>query len=202
MTLQDKLETLRAVEAEHRFGAVLTPGADLTPIPELPAGTIEVFRLFGRLQGRNFLFKAPRSIRSPEAWAARLTDGFPHGEHLQIGAEIWTQPEHLPGMTEEDEDGSGYGGAQILMSVEDGRVRYIDPDDYIELFSDHDDVDGLIRELAPDLVTFFDRFVLGERYPELVDLVLGEGTADDLHRKTGEYADPWRRLLIAADLAG
>ncbi|HWS32229.1 MAG TPA: hypothetical protein VN408_05735 [Actinoplanes sp.] len=200
-SLRAKLDLLRAVEAEHRFGAVLTPGPELAPSTQLPAGTIEVFRLFGRLAGRDFLFKTPRSIRTPQAWADRLHDDFPHGEHLQIGAEIWSRPEHLPGETEEQEDFHSYGGSPVRMRVDDGRIQYIDPDDYIHLFHDHDDADDLIRDLAPDLVTFLDQWVLGARYPDLVTLYLGREVLETRHRRTGEYGDPWRRLLIAASLA-
>ena len=201
-TLQEKIEALRALEAEREFGNVIVaPGPPLAEIPELPAGTTEVFRQFARLQGSNFLFKPPRQIRSPEAWQARLTDDFPLGENLQVGAEIFSRPEHLPGQTEEIEDKRGYGGAPVLMRIADGHVIYIDPEDYIAAYDDPDPSDILIETFATDLATFFDQYVLGDRYPRLGDVVLGYGSADERHPRTGEYLDSWRRLLAAAGLA-
>lgn len=200
-TLRGKIETLRALEAERKFGNVIVPGLPLAPIPDLPPGTTELFSLFARLEGMNFLFKPPRDIRTPEAWRSRLTDDFPLGENLQIGAEIFSRPEHLPGDTEEIEDKAGYGGAPVLMRVADGHVIYIDPEDYIGAYDDPDPSDIEIVTFAPDLATFFDEYVLGEHYPRLVDVVLGAGTADERHRTTGEYLDSWRRLLVASGLA-
>jgi hypothetical protein len=201
VTLRDKIDTLRVLEAERTFGNVIVPGTPLAPIPELPPGTTEVFSLFARLQGSHFLFKPPRDIRTPEAWQARRTDDFPLGENLQVGAEIFSVPEHLPGDTEEMEDKAGYGGAPILMRVADGYVIYIDPEDYIGAYDDPDPSDIPIVTFAPDLATFFDDYVLGENYPRLVEVVLGPGAADERHPRTGEYLDSWRRLLVAAGLS-
>lgn len=200
-SIGEKIEALRTLEAERGFGNVIAPGTPLAPIPELPVGTTEVFSLFSRLQGAYFLFKPPRSIRSPQAWQSRLTDDFPLGEPLQVGAETFSRPEHLPGQTEEKEDVVGYGGAPIRMSVPDGHVYYIDPDDYVFLFHEPDATDVEIETFAFDLATFFDQYVLGENYPRLVATVIGQGAADRRHRKTGDYVDPWRRLLIAAGLS-
>ncbi|SNS10905.1 hypothetical protein [Actinoplanes regularis] len=201
-SLRDKLETLRVLEAERGFGNVVVPGAPLAPVDGLPPGTTEVFSLFARLEGVNFLFKPPWDLRTPEAWRSRLTDDFPLGENLQVGAEIVSMPEHLPGDTEEIEDRVGYGGASVMMRVADGHVIYIDPEDYIGAYDDPDPSHTEIVIFAPDLATFFDEYVLGEKYPRLVDVVLGTGTADRRHPRTGEYVDSWRRLLIAAGLLG
>ena len=200
-TLREKVETLRALEADRRFGNVIVSGRMLAAIPELPAGTTEVFSLFGRLQGSHFLFKPPRDIRTPQAWQARLTDNFPLGENLQVGAELFSRPEHLPGDAEDIEDKAGYGGAPILMRIADGHVIYIDPEDYIGAYDDPNPSDIPIVTFASNLITFFDQYVLGDHYPQLVDTVLGHGAADERHGRTGEHLDTWRRLLVAAGLS-
>lgn len=51
----------------------------------------------------------------------------------------------------------------------------------------------------PDLASFFDEFVLGPRYPDLVTRVLGSAFRDAADRKD-RPTDSWRRLLTTADL--
>ncbi|GAA2542590.1 hypothetical protein GCM10010435_07970 [Winogradskya consettensis] len=200
-TLREKIDLLRAVEAQQRFGTVIGPGAELAPIPALPAGTTEVFSLFGRLEGNYLLFKPPSSIRTPTAWREHTSDNFALGEALVIGAEIFSTPEFRSGENESGEDGMGYGGAPIRMSLADGHVYYIDPENYIFLYKNPDADNVEIEVLAPDLMTFFDRYVLGDQYPRLVEVVIGSQAAEQRHRKTGDHVDSWRRLLIAAGLA-
>lgn len=195
--LAEKIEMLRAIEAERRFGNVITPGVRREPIPELPAGTIEVFGLYERLEGSHMLFKPHRYTRSPEAWRARGTDEFPLGENLRVGAELYTMPEYLPGETD---DAAGYGGASVSMWVDGGQIFYIDSENYIGAYDDPDPSDLPVVTFAPDLATFLDRYVLGPEYPRLVDTVIGPGTSQERHPKTGEPFDTWQRLLIAAGL--
>ncbi|GAA2475528.1 hypothetical protein [Winogradskya humida] len=205
-TLREKLDLLRSVETQRRFGTVIGPGVELAPIPALPAGTTEVFSLSDRLEGNYLLFKPPSSIRTPTAWRERTSDNFALGEALVVGAEIFSNPEFLPGEDESGEDESGedtmgYGGAPIRMSLADGHVYYIDPEDYVFLYKNPDADNVEVEVLAPDLMTFLDRYVLGDQYPRLVEVVLSPEVAEQRHRKTGDYVDSWRRLLIAAGLA-
>ncbi|MEU2665232.1 hypothetical protein [Micromonospora sp. NPDC007220] len=193
--IREKLTLLRRLEAEHGFGVVIGEPSPLEPIPDLP-GVAEVYGLFGRLAGDNFRFDPPEEIRSPAAWAARPVDeDDPMGSPLAVGHEVHSIPPRLRG-----EIGAG---APIRLDTEDLDVYWMEPDDYVFQY-EHPDEDVEFTVLAPDVATFFDEHVLGPGYPELVAVVLGPGVRDQRLRKgrhAGEYADNWRRLLIAADLA-
>lgn len=182
-----KLESLRSVEAEHGFGTLVTePKNRLRPIDGLPAGATAVYNLFGMLEGGEFRFEAPPEIAGPEAWADRgLDEHCPLGDPLFLGFEIHGAPD-------------GITGAPIRMDLTDGSVYFIDPDDYIFLYK-HPGEEIMIEDIAPDVATFFDDFVLGPNYPDLVTEVLGSGVRDATDRK-GRPADSWRRLLEAAGL--
>ncbi|MEU7997009.1 hypothetical protein AB0B83_16945 [Micromonospora sp. NPDC049060] len=193
--IREKLALLRRLEAEHGFGVVIGEPTPLEPIPDLP-GVAEVYGLFGRLAGDNFRFDTPEEIRSPAAWAARTVDeDDPMGSPLAVGHEVHSIPPRLRG-----EIGAG---APIRLDTEDLDVYWMEPDDYVFQY-EHPDEDVEFTVVAPDVATFFDEHVLGPGYPELVAVVLGPGVRDQRLRKgrhAGEYADNWRRLLIAADLA-
>ncbi|WP_433387900.1 hypothetical protein [Micromonospora sp. KLBMP9576] len=193
--IDEKLALLRRLEAERGFGVVIGEPVPLEPIPDLP-GVAEVYGLFDRLAGDNFRFGPPEEIRSPAAWAARRVDeNDPMGSPLAVGHEVHSIPPRLRG-----EIGAG---APIYLDTEDLDVYWMEPDDYVFQY-EHPDEDVEFTALAPDVATFFDEHVLGPAYPELVAVVLGPGVRDQRLRKgphAGEYADNWRRLLIAADLA-
>ncbi|MEV0721579.1 hypothetical protein AB0I37_02215 [Micromonospora purpureochromogenes] len=193
--IREKLALLRRLEAEQSFGVVIGEPAPLEPLPALP-GVAEVYGLFGRLEGDNFRFTPPEEILSPAAWAARtVNENDPMGSPLPVGHEVDSIP---PGLR-----GDIRGGAPIYLDTEDLDVYWMEPDDYIFLY-EHPDSEPELTVIAPDVVTFFDEHVLGPGYPALVGTVLGPGVAERRLRKgphTGEYADNWRRLLIAAGLS-
>ncbi|SCG56085.1 hypothetical protein [Micromonospora coxensis] len=193
--IRDKLELLRRVAAEQGLDVVVGDPAPLEPVPDLP-GVAEVYRLFDRLEGDNFRFAAPEEIRTPEAWAARTVDeNDPMGSPLAVGHEVHSIPPKLRADIR--------AGAPVYLDTEDLQVYWMDPDDYVFQY-EHPDDDVEFTVLAPDVATFFDECVLGPRYPELVAVVLGPGVAEQRARKgrhAGEYADNWRRLLVAADLS-
>ncbi|PZF94781.1 hypothetical protein [Micromonospora deserti] len=193
--IREKLALLRRVEAEHGFGVVIGEPAPLEPIPDLP-GVAETYSLFDRVEGDNFRFAQPAAIRSPAAWAARPVDpDDPMGSPLPIGHEVHSVP---PGLR-----GEITGGAPIYLDVEDLDVYWMEPDDYVFQY-EHPDSDVEFTVIAPGLATFFNEHVFGPGYPELVATVLGPGVRDRrirTGRHAGEYADSWRRLLVAAGLA-
>ncbi|MEV0807437.1 hypothetical protein [Micromonospora sp. NPDC050200] len=193
--IREKLDLLRQLEAERGFGVVIGEPAPLEPLPELP-GVAEVYSLFGRLEGDNFRFAPPEQIVSPAAWAARTVDeSDPMGSPLPVGHEVHSIPPRLRAEIR--------AGAPIYLDTEDLDVYWMEPDDYVFLY-EHPDSEPELTVIAPDVVTFFDEHVLGPGYPALVGTVLGPGVAEQRLRKgphAGEYADNWRRLLIAAGLS-
>ena len=193
--IRDKLELLRRVAADGGLAVVVGDPTPLEPVPDLP-GVAEVYSLFGRLEGDNFRFAPPAEIVTPAAWAARTVDeADPMGSPLAVGHELHSIP---PGLRDDIP-----AGAPIYLDPEDLDVYWMEPDDYIFQY-EHPDEDVAFTVLAPDVATFFDEHVLGPRYPELVATVLGPGVAERrlrTGRHTGEYADNWRRLLIAAGLS-
>lgn len=190
--IEAKLELLRRTEAEHGFGVAIEDSTAPEPIPELPAGVTEVFRLFHSLTGDYFRFRQPEEIQDPEAWEKRRwNENCPLGDPLIIGLERYGIP---PDLLDEIE-----GGAPVRMDLTDGNVYYVDPDDYVFMYK-HVEVEEIPSEdFADDIVAFFDEFVLGERYPRLVEGVLGGHAAAEVDRK-GRPRDNWRRLLIASGL--
>ncbi|WP_198668405.1 hypothetical protein [Streptomyces triticisoli] len=186
--IRSKLGLIRQVEAEHGFGVVIEETRNPEPVLELPQGVTEVFGLFSRLGANHFRFFQPDEIQSPAAWAVRATvPDCPLDSPLTIGCERHRAPEDI-------ECGSG-----IWLDLDDGDVYYCDSDDYIHLYRHPDEtIDVLV--FANDIVTFFDRFVLGPAYPQLVAAMIGPGIVTDRDRR-GRYRDRWFRLLVESGLA-
>ncbi|WP_026400784.1 hypothetical protein [Actinomadura rifamycini] len=191
-TLRAKLDLIRRVEDEHRFGVDIREPNALEPVPGLPDGVTEVFGLFSKLAGNYFSFVQPAEIAGPDAWEKRSADpDCPLGAPLEIGYERYGMP---PEVLEDLE-----GGAPICLDLLTGEVYYRDPDEYI-FFYKHVEVEEIDTvDFAPNAVEFFDSFVLGPRYPELVEGVLGPRAVTERDRK-GRPRDSWTRLLDAAGL--
>ncbi|MCM0675853.1 hypothetical protein NCC78_14315 [Micromonospora phytophila] len=191
----EKLALLRRLEAERGFGVVIEEPAPLEPLADLP-GVAEVYSLFRLVRGDNFRFAPPPEILTPQAWSAATVDpDDPMGSPLTVGHEVRSVP---PGLR-----GDITGGDPIYLDREDLQVYWMAPDDYVFQY-EHPDSDVEFTVIAADLATFFDEHVFGPGYPELVATVLGPGVRDQrlrTGRHAGEYADNWRRLLIAAGLA-
>ncbi|SCL64090.1 hypothetical protein GA0070606_3906 [Micromonospora citrea] len=193
--IREKLALLRRLEAERGLGVVIGEPTPLEPIPDLP-GVAEVYGLFGHVAGDNFRFEPPDEIRTPAAWAARtVNENDPMGSPLSVGHEVHSIPPRLRGEIR--------AGSPIYLDTENLDVYWMEPDDYVFQY-EHPDEDVEFTVIAPDVATFFDEHVFGPGYPELVATVLGPGVRDERLRRgrhAGEYADNWRRLLIAADLS-
>ncbi|HSA49454.1 MAG TPA: hypothetical protein VLH10_04990 [Yinghuangia sp.] len=189
--IRDKLELLRRVEKECRFGVVIeSPAHPAEPIPGLPDGVADLYSLVGRLEGTYFRFVRPEAVSGPAAWAARETvEDCPMGDPLTVGQELLSTA-RSPEMSE-------YGEC-VVMDTEDGVVYYLESDNYMWLCRTPD-ADIEFPELASDILTFFNDLVLGPGYPRLVDTVLGPRDRLRTNRK-GRYADTWMRLLIGAGL--
>ncbi|MFC4019695.1 hypothetical protein ACFOW4_17360 [Micromonospora sp. GCM10011542] len=193
--IAEKLTVLRRLADEDGSGVVIGPPEPLEPLPDLP-GVAEVYSLFDRLEGNNFRFLPPPQTRTPAAWAAHLVNpDDPMGSPLVVGKEIRSVPAGLRDAIA--------GGDPIYLDLEDLDVYWMEPDDYVWQYK-HPDDDVPFTVIAPDLATFFDRYVLGPGYPELVAIVLGDVARDERLRRgrhAGRYADSWRRLLITAGLS-
>ncbi|MEV4199395.1 hypothetical protein [Micromonospora globbae] len=194
--IRTKFEQLKAAEAEHGFGVVLVDGAPLEPFPGVPEAAFDVFRIIGRIEGSHFRFAQPPELAGVAAFQAMPDNpNDPLGPALSIGQELHSVPKRLRGEID--------GGEGISYDLEDGDVYHIDPDDYVFLY-EHPDEDVDIHVFAPDIVTFFDEFVLGDKYPQVVDRILGPGVREQRVRKgrfQGQYEDTWLRLLAATGLA-
>ncbi|MEU1466558.1 hypothetical protein ABZ467_39535 [Streptomyces sp. NPDC005727] len=186
--IRSKLELITQVEAEHGFGVIIEGARNPEPVPELPQGVTEVFGLFSRLGADYFRFFQPDEVQGPDAWAARATVPYcPLGSPLAIGCERHRAPEDI-----ECAD-------RIWLDLDDGDVYSFDIDDYIHLYKHPDEtIDVLV--FANDIVTFFDRFVLGPAYPQLVAAMIGPGIVTYRDRR-GRYRDRWLRLLVESGLA-
>lgn len=186
--IRSKLELIRQVEAEHGFGVMIEGTKNPEPVAALPQGITEVFGLFSRLGANYFRFFQPDEIQGSAAWAARaIIPHCPLGSPLIIGCERHSVPKDRE---------CGYG---IWLDPDDGDVYYCDIDDYIHLYKHPDEtIDVLV--FANDVVTFFDRFVLGPAYPQLVAAMIGPGIVTNRDRR-GRYRDRWLRLLVESGLA-
>ncbi|MEE6259670.1 hypothetical protein [Plantactinospora sonchi] len=196
--IRRKLALLKQVEAEHGFGVVIEEQtAPLEPIPELPAGVIEVYRVVRRLEGSYFRFRQPPEIASPAAFRDReLVPYDLLGHPLSIGWEIRDIPADL--VAERDV------GQPIYLDVDEGYVYHVNTDEYVLHVKGAYDGDIEVDEFAPDIVSFFDTCVLGPDYPDVVETVCGPFHRDHRVRKgrfKGQYTDTWLRLLVAAGLA-
>jgi len=193
--IAEKLALLTRVEAEHGFGVRIEGPAPLEPIAELP-GVAEVYSLFRRIEGDDFRFQAPKQILTPQAWAqAEVDPNDPMGSPLSVGYEMSSVPPDLRAEIR--------GGDPIYLDREDLDVYYMESTAYVYQY-EHPDEDVEFTVIAPDVATFFDEHVLGPRYPELIAAVFGPAAVELRLRKgrhAGEYADNWRRLLIAAGLS-
>jgi hypothetical protein len=186
--LRERLEMFRRLEAEHRFGVVIGDPVPLPRNPDLPAGLYDAFSLVGRVETGNFRFEPPPEVHTFDAWRdRRLGENCPPGSPPAIGHEIARFG-----------DGDVVTGGEISLDVTDGSVYFIDGDSYAYYLTDglgEEEID--VEELAPDLPTFFARYVFGPEYPDLVDLVC----VYPAHRtRKRRYVDPWMRLLVAAGL--
>lgn len=181
-SLRAKMDRLTALDVPGT--TVERPTAPVADVPGLPAGVGEVYRIIGRLEGSYFRFPTPPSVVSESAWESRpVDDEDPMGNPVEIGFEILGAPPEID-------------GAPIRMDASDGGVYWLDPDDYMFLWENPDE-DVAIEDFAPSLAEFFDAFVLGPRYPELVRTVLGD---DALKRAAA--SDAWTKLLTEAGLLG
>jgi hypothetical protein len=182
----EKVELVRRVEAEHGFGAVIGEPRELESISGVPEGVTEVFSLFQELRGDAFVFRRPAEIESPDAWAARdVNPHCPLGSPLVIGSELGG-PDKIE-------------ASPVNLDLDDGSVYFCDPDEYIFAYKNVEVEEIDVEEFAPDIVTFFDEFVLGERYPRLVEVVLGTAPVTRRDRK-GRHRDAWMRLLVRSGL--
>lgn len=186
------------MEAEHGFGVFIEEQTEtLEPVPDLPGGVVEVFGIFRRLGGNCFRFVQPPEIGSVSAFADRDLDSVPDllGHPLVIGCAVGAM--HPEMVADADI------GPPIYLDIQDGSVYHLDTDEYVYYVKGAWEGEIEVEEMAPDIVTFFNDYVLGAGYRSLAQAVPGLGPADHRVRKgrhKGQYTDLWRRLLVAAGL--
>jgi hypothetical protein len=182
--IRSKLELLRGLPEAQRPGVMVGAGEPLSAIVGVRAEITAVFSLFTVLQGSCLRFLRPESITSPHAWDEREErPDCPLDNPFDIGFFHLNMPDDIPGFQ---------GEPMIRVDRTDGGVYYLNGDDYAFYYAnDVEEIDT--REFEVDTAEFFDEFVLGKRYNELTDVVMGEA-ALRTDRK-GRYIDSWRALL-------
>jgi hypothetical protein len=182
--IRSKLELLRGLPAAQRLGVIVGTGEPLPAIDGVRAEITDVLSLFTVLRGSCLQFVRPKSITSTQAWEEREELlGCPLDNPFDIGFFHLNMPDDIPGFQ---------GEPVIRVDRTDGGVYYLNGDDYAFYYAN--DVDEIeTHEFEVDTAVFFDEFVLGKRYNELTDVVMGEAAhrRDRKHR----YVDSWRTLL-------
>jgi hypothetical protein len=179
-----KVEHLRGLGETPAVDVILAAGEPLTPIDGVLGEMTAVFSLFRLLEGSCLRFVRPESITSAQSWEARKDDpGCPVGNPFDIGFKHLGMPDDIPDFL---------GEPVIRVDREDGGVYYLNGDDYAFYYANPDEVETW--EFDVGVIEFFDDFVLGARYPELMEVVIGKELYDRRDRK-GRYVDTWRTLL-------
>ncbi|MDG6109838.1 hypothetical protein Daura_17615 [Dactylosporangium aurantiacum] len=183
--LRERAGTFRRLAAEYAIPVVIGDPVPLPRNPALPVGLYDVFDVVGTVDTGDLRFAPPEEVRTLEAWRDRVVD-----EECPLG-----DPPAV---------GEGYvvsGDATIAvgdvsLDVTDGSVYCIDGDSYRFYCIDGAGLDEIeVDEFAPDLPTFFTRYVFGPGYPHLAATVCG---LRPYRTRKHRYVAPWMRLLVAA----
>lgn len=182
--IRRKLKHLRGLEEAQALDVIVAGGEPLVPIDGVFDDLTAVFSLFRLLQGSCLRFVRPESITSAEAWAERDEDpDCPLGKPFDIGYQHLGMPDDIPDFL---------GEPVIRVDRQDGGVYYLNGDDYAFYYANPDQIETW--EFDVGVLEFLDDFVLGTRYPELMEVVIGTELYDRRDRK-GRYVDTWRTLL-------
>ncbi|GAA3241124.1 hypothetical protein ACFO1B_08180 [Dactylosporangium siamense] len=188
--LRERVETFRRLAAEHAIPVVIGDPLPLPRNPALPSGLYDVFDVLGHVDTGDLRFGPPAEVHTLEAWQDRDVDEeCPLGDPPSIG-----EGYVVLGDAEDDDIGIG----DLSLDVADGSVYFIDGDSYRFYRIDGADLDEIeVDEFAPDLPTFFTRYVFGPDYPRLASSVCNLRVYQTHKHR---YVAPWMRLLVAAGL--
>jgi hypothetical protein len=188
--LRERVGTFRRLAAEHAVPVVVGDPMPLPRNPALPAGLYDVFDLVGHIDTGDLRFGPPAEVRTVEAWRDRDVDEeCPLGDPPSIG-------EGYVVLGDAPDDNIAIG--DLSLDVTDGSVYYIDGDSYRFYCIDGAGLDEIeVDEFAPDLPTFFTRYVFGPGYPQLAATVCNRRP---FQTRKHRYVAPWMRLLVAAGL--
>lgn len=182
--IRRKLDHLRGLDDAQALDVSVASGESLAPVEGVPDDLTAVFGLFQTLQGSCLRFVRPERITSAQAWKHKEDDpGCPVGNPFAIGYKHLGMPDDIPDFL---------GEPVIRVDREDGGVYYLNGDDYAFYYANPDQVETWEFEVG--VLEFFDDFVLGARYPDLMEVVIGRELYDRRDRK-GRYLDTWRILL-------
>lgn len=192
--LRPKVDAFRRLATERGLDVRIEEPVPLPVIDDCPPGVRAAFSLFSLVEGSFFRFAVPPEILDEQAWLAiPVYEHRPINEVIAIGAELW-QSQYQTRFQDKFE------GEPIVMDIVRGDVYFADADAWMQV-DEAPDEDFEPHEFAPDVPTFFNDFVFGPRYPELVTTVLGAGSLTHRVGKgpdKGELSDTWLRLLQAA----
>ncbi|MEU0559548.1 hypothetical protein [Dactylosporangium sp. NPDC006015] len=179
--LRERVGTFRRLAVEHGIPVVIGAPEPLPRNPGLPGGLYDVFDLVGSVDTGDLRFAPPAEVRTVEAWWDRVVDEeCPLGGPPAIG-----EGYVVTGDTEDDVIVIG----DLSLDVADGSVYYIDGDSYRFYCIDGAGLEEIeVDEFAPDLPTFFTRYVFGPGYPRLAATVCNlRAYQTRKHR----YVAPW-----------
>jgi hypothetical protein len=189
--LRERVEAFRRLAAEHAVPVVVGDPMPLPRNPAIPAGLYDVFDVVGTVDTGDLRFAPPPEVRTVRAWRDRVVDSeCPLGDPPAIG-------EGYVVLGEAEGENIAIGG--LSLDLTDGSVYYIDGDSYRFYCIDGADLDEIeVEEFAPDLPTFFTRYVFGPGYPHLASTVCN---LRPYRTRKHRYVAPWMRLLVAAGLS-
>jgi hypothetical protein len=190
-SVAEKARTLCATAERVGADAVVL---DFEPAPvalaPLSGGATEVFGSIRSIGANLLRFNRPDVIASRERLEARpRRDGDPFADAAVFGVLRFALPEYIEYAQWED---------VIHMDLLDGSVFYCDSDDYVFYYENPGETPEFER-LAASVAEFFDEFVLGSRYPDLVSLAVGEERRLVLDTPAA-VPDHWLELLREAGI--
>lgn len=194
-------DRLRSIVEKAAALRPLTPPAesevvvDMTPpewpLPPLPGGITEVFSEVHRLGGNILRFERPSVFESPAQWEHRhRAEGDALADTVVIGSERFALPEFIEYAQWSD---------AVRVDLSSGAVFHCSGDDHA-FYYENPEVEPELDWIADSVFEFFDEWVLGARYPDLVRTVVGEEHQLVLgHPET--LPDHWLGLLRNAGVA-
>ncbi|RRR99685.1 hypothetical protein [Glycomyces terrestris] len=186
----EKLSALEAAAARSGGGVVIEIEPEPLVLPPLPGGMREVFGSLRSIGGNLLRFDRPAVVASAERLDARpRREGDPFADAAVIGTLRFALPEFIAFAEWED---------VVHVDLLDGSVFYCDSDEYLFRYENPGEGPPFER-LTGSVAEFFDEFVLGWRYAELVARAVGEEHALVLGTPA-VVRDRWLELLLAAGL--
>ena len=148
--VRTKVSLFKQLADEHELNVGIEDPAPLPVSPDCPPG---VGKMFSLVEGTFFRFRVPEEILSADAWQA-----IPVSDQRGHRRQLWRSQTKFRDLFE---------GEPIVMGTVRGDVHFADADAWMHV-DESPDEEFAPHEFAPDVPTFFNEFVFGPQYPELV----------------------------------